>query len=150
MNRADITVHARDGQIQLVVEIKNKQGATSEWASQLHRNLLVHSMIPFAPFFLLALPDTFHFWKSDGPLSLSAPPDFSMPADAVFAASSEDTSLLLDDISEQGLRMLVTGWLEELVRSSREAPLGAGEQWMVESGLLLAIQGGVVAVEALV
>ena len=64
MKQADIAVYDPDGQLQLVVEIKNRLGASAEWAARLRHNLLVHSFIPRAPYFLLALPDFFIFGQT--------------------------------------------------------------------------------------
>ncbi len=147
---ADIIVHGRDGNLQLVVEIKNKLDATPEWASRFRRNLLVHAMLPDAPFFLLALPDAFYFWKSAGPISQSAPPDFWSPVASFFAAHPEKALSSLEGISEQGLHLLVASWLEELIHSNESVPFGTETQWLVESGLISAIQGGSVRDEVLV
>ena len=51
-NQADIAVSAPDERVQLVVEVKNVRGASPEWAAQLRRNLLVHGLVPNAPFFV--------------------------------------------------------------------------------------------------
>lgn len=149
MNRADITVHGSDGQLQLVVEVKTKLDATLEWASQLHRNLLVHSMVPDSPFFLLALPDAFYFWKGAEPLSKGAPPDFWAPLSALVATRGEMVPSP-DALSEQGLQLLVVDWLEELIHSDVNEPRNAPTQWLLQSGLLSAIRGGSVRNEVLV
>ncbi len=58
--RADIVVHGPDGSLQLVVEVKNRPDASADWAARMFRNMMAHSVMPNAPFFMLALPSTFY------------------------------------------------------------------------------------------
>ena len=59
----DIAVYSPNNELQLIVEVKNKIGATPEWAANMRRNLSIHSIVPYSPYFLLALPDYFYLWK---------------------------------------------------------------------------------------
>ncbi len=96
--RADIAVFDKYGNLQLVVEVKAKTEASMDWITQLRRNLLVHSVIPATPFFLLALPDYVNLWsntKNDGEL---APPDYKIDAQEVLAPYYENSTVQLNDI----------------------------------------------------
>src|SRR5215813_1877658 len=82
---ADIEVYSHDKKLKLVVEVKNKHGASPEWAVQMRRNLLAHSAVPRAPFFLLALPDNLYRWKDGSDSTESRPPDFVVDASPILA-----------------------------------------------------------------
>lgn len=152
MKRADIMVYSPDGQLQLAVEVKNKLYAPKEWATQMHRNLLAHSMLPHTPYFLLALPDRFYLWHSPsltaGDIDLA--PQFTGEAAKVLAPLLNGSIHALNDISEQGLELLVTAWLGDLVRTESSRTLAPHLQWLFDSGLYESIRGGSVAAEVLV
>jgi hypothetical protein len=80
MRRADVAVYSPDGKLQLVVEIKNRPGASAEWVAQMRRNLLVHAVIPPSPYFLLALPDFFYLWIDARSVHELASPDYQIQA----------------------------------------------------------------------
>ncbi|HEX8684350.1 MAG TPA: hypothetical protein VF707_18685 [Ardenticatenaceae bacterium] len=73
---ADLAVYTPDGELLLVVEVKNKRNASPEWAAQMRRNLLVHGMIPATLYFLLALPEYFFLWKGAHQSIDVIPPDY--------------------------------------------------------------------------
>ncbi|MDA1127074.1 MAG: hypothetical protein O2913_00025 [Chloroflexi bacterium] len=56
---ADLVVKSPDDNVALIVEVKARFDVTDEWASTLHRNLVIHGWIPSTAYFLLALPDFF-------------------------------------------------------------------------------------------
>lgn len=157
---ADIAVYAPDNTLKLVVEVKNRPGASSRWAARMLRNLLVHGMIADAPYYLLALPDVFYLWKNP---NLSAPnsrdyngdevePDFEIDAAEALAPYLERTPFSPDDVSEYGLELLISSWLTDLVddpglsKGTAAPDLG----WLFDSGLYEAIRGGRVATEVAV
>ena len=144
--RADILVYDHDQKLQLVVEVKSKHGASADWAAQMRRNLLVHSMIPNAPYFLLALPDFFYLWK-DSENDAGAPPDYTIDTSEALASYADRPGLSLGDISHNGLERLVSSWLHDLInadlRRERAAPALHG---LFDSGLYDSIKNGSVAV----
>lgn len=152
MKRADIMVYNSDGQIQLAVEVKNKLHAPKEWAIKMHRNLLVHSMLPHTPYFLLALPDRFYLWHSPSLTAgaIDTSPQFTGETVRILAPQLNGSSHSLNDISEQGLELLVTAWLEDLVRTEMAQAPEPHLQWLFDSGLYESIRGGSVVAEALV
>lgn len=157
---ADIAVYAPDNILKLVVEVKNRPGASSDWAARMLRNLLVHGMIADAPYFLLTLPDYFYLWKAPYHSALDArghngdgvEPDFKIVAAEALAPYLERVPFSPDDISEQGMELLISSWLADLV-DDLALPEGAGSpdmSWLFDSGLYEAIRGGRVATEVAV
>ncbi|ADI64613.1 hypothetical protein Aazo_2748 ['Nostoc azollae' 0708] len=66
MYYADMAVHGKNRHFQMLVEAKNKRGASKILAAKMRRNMYSHGLLPEAHFFLLALPDKFYLWKDKG------------------------------------------------------------------------------------
>lgn len=149
MRNVDIAVYNPDGELQLVVEVKNRPHASAEWVAHLRRNLLAHAFIPPSPYFLLALPDFFYLWKDAASLDILATPDFQISAPEVLAPYL-NFPLSLNDLSHAGLELLMTAWLEDIIHAElqRDAT-GPNLQWLFDSGLYEAIARGSVAIEAM-
>lgn len=145
--KPDFVVYSKDEKMQLVIEIKKKPGATSEWAANTRRNLLAHTVIQPSPFFLLVSPDHLYLWKNATSLD-ATPPDYEANTSEVLSRYTEQSNLNLDDISEYSLEMLVASWLNDLTRPepTREKN-GAEFDWIHESGLYEAIKDGSVMTE---
>jgi hypothetical protein len=149
MRRADVAVYSPDGKLQLVVEIKNRPGASAEWVTQMRRNLLVHAVIPPSPYFLLVLPDFFYLWKDAISINELALPAYQIKAADVLAPYLGPSTQSLKELSEYSLELLVTSWLEDLVGTElRRDTVGPHLQWLFDSGLYEAIRHGSVMVEA--
>jgi hypothetical protein len=150
-SRADIVVSTPDEQVQLVVEVKNKRGASAEWAAQMRRNLLVHGVVPNAPFFLLATPDRFYLWKDGKPAGAPLAPDDEVEATEVLAPYIDRLGIQLAELSEPSLELLITSWLHDLIDidlAREEARPAYG--WLFDSGLYEALRWGSVATEVAV
>ncbi len=147
--RADIIVYGPDKTLQLAVEVKTKRDASLEWVTQFRRNLLVHNVIPAAPYFLLALPDFFYLWKRHTRTSLEVPPDYKIDAFETLSLYLGPTMDGTSYTSNYAFEFLVTDWLENLV-SGELAPdeLSVSSHWLVDSGLYEAIKHGSVVTEA--
>ena len=151
MRQADIAVYDPDGQLQLVVEIKNRPGASAEWATRLRHNLLVHSFIPSAPYFLLALPDFFYLWTEAMSASSLAKPDYKINATKILAPYLNQLTQPLNGLSGYGFEMIMTSWLAGIVHTDLQIDeAGPNLQWLFDSGLYEAISHGSVAIEATV
>ncbi len=150
-SRADIAVHDADGQLQLVVEVKNRSGTSAEWAIQMRRNLLIHGLVSHSPYFLLALPDTFYLWKPHPQHDFETPPDYRIDAVDAFALTDYGTTQLLGDIDQFGhdsLELLVASWLEYLTWADiKQDNARPGPSWLFDSGLYQAIKNGTVTTE---
>ncbi len=150
VRRVDIAVYSLDRKLQLVVEIKNKLGASAEWVIRMRHNLLVHSFIPHAPYFLLVLPDFFYLWTDTTPVNNLAEPDYKIDATEVLAPYLRSNQSL-NDISGYGLELLIMSWLEDTVRTELQRDtVDPNLQWLFDSGLYEAVTRGSVAVEATV
>lgn len=151
MRRADLVVYSPDGSIQLVVEVKNKRDASIEWVIQMRRNLLVHSLIPASPYFLLALPDYFYLWVNSQTEPIDAPPDYEIDATEALASYVGRSNLSLAEVSEYGLEILVVSWLHELLNADLYGSVKRPTlNWFLDSGLYEAIKHGSVETEVVV
>ena len=147
VRRVDIAVYSPGRELQLVVEIKNKLGASAEWVTRMRHNLLVHSFIPQVPYFLLVLPDFFYLWIDTTPVNNLAEPDYKIDATEVLAPYLRSNQSL-NDISGYGLELLIMSWLEDTVRTELQRDtVDPNLQWLFDSGLYEAIAHGSVAIE---
>ena len=146
---ADIAVYSPDHRLQLIVEVKGKTDAGPEWAAKMRRNLLVHSIIPSSPFFLLAAPDHFYLWRNGTGSAAEKLPDFVVDSRAIVDPYISNTSISPQRISDSSLELILTSWLTALVNSSL-SPEGVAptEKWLFDSGLYEAIKNGLVETEA--
>lgn len=144
----DIEVYSPDKKLKLVVEVKNKQGASLEWAAQMRRNLFSNSAVPHAPFFLLALPDHLYLWKNGSDSTEARPADFIV--DAAPILSDYSNNLKTDSRqTSRDLELIFASWLNLVTISQLTADAAAPhEQWLLESGLYDAIKNGSVQTEA--
>jgi hypothetical protein len=146
---ADIVVYSPDKELRLVVEVKGKQGASPEWAAQMRRNLLTHSAVPRAPFFLLALPDRLYLWKNGSEISDARPADFVVDSSQIILPYLDDPSISTSNRNWHGLELIIASWLNLLTISQlSEAGAAPHEKWLLESGLYDAIKNGSVETEA--
>jgi len=146
----DIAVYSPDRKLQLVVEIKNKLGASAEWVIRMRHNLLAHSFIPHTPYFFLVLPDFFYLWIDTTPVNNLAEPDYKIDATEVLAPYLKSNQSL-NDISGYGIELLIMSWLEDTVRTELQRDtVDPILQWLFDSGLYEAVTRGSVAVEATV
>ena len=133
--------------LQLVVEIKSKSGASAEWVIQMRRNLLAHSFMPPAPYFLLVLPDFFYLWTDANPFDDTARPDYKIETTEVLARYLKSIQSL-DDLSGYGLELLTISWLEDVVRNDLQRDsVDPNLKWLFESGLYEAVRHGSVELE---
>ena len=150
IRRVDIAVYSPDRKLQLIVEIKNKLGASAEWVTRMRHNLLAHSFIPHTPYFLLVLPDFFYLWIDTTPVNNLAEPAYKIEATEVLAPYLESNQSL-NDISGYGLELLIMSWLEDIVRTELQRnTVDPSLQWLFDSGLYEAVTHGSVAIEATV
>lgn len=138
----DIAVYDKTERLQLVVEVRDypykPPAQLEEWAVRIRRNLIVHSGIPSAVYFLFAShPALFYLWtKEDMP---EAAPHYSFKMQTELPSLYENTG----GVSNQQQEDAIYSWLTFLVsdrngvESRRKHP-----EWLYASGLCKAIQGG--------
>ncbi|HEY3026817.1 MAG TPA: hypothetical protein VGJ55_11760 [Pyrinomonadaceae bacterium] len=146
---ADIAVYSPDNRLQLVAEVKGKTGATPEWAAQMRRNLLMHSAIPPARFFLLATPEHFYLWTDETESLEAKAPDSVVDARPIVDPYIKDTRISRNQISDSSLQLILTSWLSFIVNSKLTAEnVAPSEKWLFDSGLYEAIKNGSIESEA--
>lgn len=146
---ADIAVYSADGKLQLIVEVKNRGNPTTEWAATMRRNLYAHSVIPLSPFFLLALPERFYLWKQSNPPAGATLPDYEIDAVPILARYIDSSAISVNNLSEYGLELVVTSWLNDLCNRDLTQELASRDElWLFDSGLIEAIRNGSVHTEA--
>lgn len=139
----DLSVYNRDSQLVLVVEIKNKLNASSEWAARLRRNILAHGIFPKAPYFLMVLPDRFYLWADNDAQLDQNEPTYTTDARPVLQPYLEQTGTTAEQISGQSLELIVVSWLGEIIHSEKSpSEMDGSQRWVVESGLYDAVAGG--------
>lgn len=146
---ADIAVHDRNHRLQLLVEVKSRQGASPQWAARMRRNLLAHGMIPQVDYFMLALPDSFYLWTSSN--ADDEMPAYVIDAKEALASYVGREGVSLGDISHYGLELLVASWLQDLIGSELSAEtVVSGLRGLFDSGLYAAIKNSSVETESVV
>jgi hypothetical protein len=144
--RPDITIFDPEGKIQLIVEVKKiilKKSA--QRATEIRRNLLVHSAIQNTPFFLIAFPDNFYLWKQETADMYDKPADYHFDANNTIKNYAKKHQISSQEMSPQEFELLVSDWLKDLVNSqSSEDSL----EWATISGLYDAIKNGSVTMDA--
>ena len=139
----DLALYDRDGQLIAVVEVKNKQGTSREWAAKFRRNMLVHGGYYKADFFLLVTPDRLYIWKNAGTTPTLVEPTYELDAQPLFAPYFERAGVNPSDISGQAFELVVAAWLGDLIRLAEQPEsLRNGQSWLVETGLLDAVKNG--------
>lgn len=140
---ADLALYDRAGRLIAIVEVKNKQGTSPEWATKFRRNLLVHGGYPQANFFLLVTPDLLYIWKNPDTAPPLVQPTYELDAQPLFAPYFERAGISPSDINGQAFELVIAAWLGDLVRSEeqREA-LTEGLRVLAESGFLTAVRDG--------
>ena len=142
-SRADLALYNRDGQLIAVVEVKNKLGTSAIWAAQLRRNILAHGGFQNAPYFLLMTPDRIYLWKDAGIAPVPTSPTYERAAQDIFSSYFDQSAIEPSEVSGAAFELIVAAWLENLVRAAdKPEDLTSEAIWLVESGLLSAIQDG--------
>src|SRR5216683_2544793 len=145
--QADIAVLDSNGRAVLLVEAKAKTGTSRRWAAEFRRNLAAHGLLPSASYFILATPDHVYLWKGPPNVAEAVEPDYDIDAQAVFASYFEKLELGPNEAKGRSFELLVAGWLSDLQRVDTERVGPQKNGWLVESGLLRALQGGKVVVD---
>ena len=146
---ADFVAYSPDGQIALVVEAIGRTNTSRSWATQMRRNMLAHGAVPNSRFFLLALPDRLYLWKDVGNTSEPVEPTYEVDAALFFQPYYAAARVSPDQLTGQSFELIVNFWLNELVRSGIPASAPVPQKrFLEESGLLDAIKGGSLTVQA--
>ncbi len=138
----DFVVKSPDDEIQLLVEAKSRSDATALWASHFRRNLIAHSAMQTAPYFILALPDRLYLWK-DATSAGTVTPDYTVDTGAVLQPYLSSIKSPLRDLTEQSFELVIRSWLEDLVKKNiKPDPQSPGQRWLIDSGLYDRVKDG--------
>jgi hypothetical protein len=148
--QADFAVYDRDGQLALTAEVINRLGTTRKWAAEMRYDLLAPGGYPIAPYFLLALPDRFYLWKQARRTVTERMPNYVVDAELLLRRYYEPLGYSTGELSRPAFDLVVSFWLGALTDLEIPAEgLPRHLEWLDESGLLKAVKGGRVVVEAL-
>jgi hypothetical protein len=138
--RPDIVGFDQNGQVRLVAEVKNRRGVSSDWATQLRRNIVAHSSVAPTAYFLLVLPDQLYLWKPTPKPELDRKPDWHSTVPEWVAEHTSSTS---------AFELSSFGWLSDLTRLTSPDALrhDPAWTWATESGLADSLRGGRVEIE---
>lgn len=155
MYYTDMAVYGKDRDLQLLVEIKNKRGASKMWAAKMRRNMYAHGLLPAARFFLLALPDKFYLWKDIGLSTDLIEPNYEINPEPFLKPyyPKTYTSKLESShyyISSEGFELIVSAWLHQILTVQSVDFIPPTMDWLVSSGLFDAIHHGEIKLEELV
>ena len=146
---ADILAFDRNGQLALIAEVKNKRGTSTNWAAKMRRNMFAHGLMPNAPFFLLALPDAFYLWENTGRGLEPIEPTQRVDPTPFLQPYYEGSGIAPTDLTGRSFELIVTSWLNQVLRAKSPRELSNGTQdWLVKSGLFDRLAGGHLELEA--
>ena len=136
----DIIAYDDAGRVVLVAEVKSRVGTSEQWAARFRRNMLEHGVIPDAPFFLIATPERFYFWKQDRRDFTDQAPAFTLDAAKEFQDAFEKLDKTPQEVSGEALELLVASWLTDLARvGDAGVTSDPARRWLRESGLIGAL-----------
>lgn len=143
MNYADIAVYGKDKRLQLLVEVKSRHGTSSDWAAQMRRNMYAHGLLPETRFFLLALSDKFYLWKDVGISIEAIEPTYEINFLFFLEPYYRKAHVSPSKISGASLELIVSSWLTQIITVPSVDLLSQDyKNWLIDSGLFDAIQGG--------
>jgi hypothetical protein len=97
---------------------------------------------------LLVLPENFYLWKNSFLSELDAQPDYIVDTTEVLSAYFDPLPRTLNNISHDGLEMLMDAWIRHLVNSELKGETAGSElTWLFDSGLYETIKKGYVVID---
>lgn len=147
-SKTDIALFDRNEQLVALVEVKNKEGTTREWAAKLRRNLLAHGDFARIDYFVVVTPDRLYVWKDVDDRENATEPTYEIDSYPLLEPYFARAGVEPAHISGQAFEFLVAAWLADLTRAGG-ATARAPHEWqrLVDSGLLGAVHDGRVAYE---
>jgi hypothetical protein len=131
----DYEAFGSDGQLALVVEVKARRGANTDWARLLRENLFAEAKTASAMFMLVTL-DGIYLWERAAPLNALA--TYELNATKLFAPyfqqAGVDPSKAVNPILFEAI---VGSWLDDRTRGR-----GPSDPLLDEAGLTDVLKGG--------
>jgi hypothetical protein len=139
----DLSVRDAKGQLVLIVEVKRKLNASTEWATKLRRNILAHGTFPNAPYFMMVFPDKFYLWQNADFYPIYQKPTYTVDALPILQPYYDQAEVEFSQISSQSLELIVASWLGEIIYFTKSSEdIDESQHWLIDSGLNAAIAGG--------
>ncbi len=139
----DLSIHNRNDQRILDIEVKTKLNASPEWAARFRRNILAHGTFPKGPYFLMVFPDRFYLWTGADAQSDQREPTYTIDARPILQPYFERAGVTAEHISDQSLELIVASWLGTIIYSEQSPEdINKSQQWLVDSGLYDALAVG--------
>jgi hypothetical protein len=139
----DLSIHNRNGQQILDIEVTTKLNASPEWAARFRRNILAHGTFPKAPYFLMVFPDRFYLWTGADAQSDQRELTYTIDARPILQPYFEGARVTAEQISGQSLELIVASWLGTIIYSEKSPEdIDESQRWLVDSGLYDAVVGG--------
>ena len=147
--RVDIALYARNGQLTVVVEIKNILGTSRTWATQTRRNILAHGGSCDVVYFLIVTPDRLYLWKNAGTDPAQIPPTYEVDMKLEFAPYFESAGLEPNHIRGHAFELLVGAWLSDVTPvGETTGEIANDRSWLNKSGFRAAVKDGRIKFDA--
>ena len=131
MATADFVLESPNSNTTLLVEAKNTEAPSREWAARFGGNLLEHFGLRAGQYFLLVLRNKLYLWKHL-PTPGAEMPDFEASTEEILQPYLVRLHSSLSEISPASFELLVRAWLSDL---SDGAVSPSVEAWVRASGL---------------
>jgi len=139
----DLSVYNRDNQLILIVEVKRRSKPSLDWVIELSQKIFESQNFPRCPYLMLVFTDSIYLWSNLNHQKQIAKPSYIIDAIPIFQPYFEQVGVTANQISPQSFEMIVASWLREIIHSSSlPENRDQSQQWLVESGLGKAIEGG--------
>jgi len=145
----EITAFDRNGQTVLMVEAKAVTWTSREWASVYRCNLAANGFLPKVPFFLIATPDHFYLWKNAPEAGVAVEPDYDIDPAEVLGPYFRRSNIEPGSVMAAAFELIIAAWLDDVQRETvANGVPKPGNRWMADSGLLAALGGGRIVLQA--
>jgi len=141
---SDMIIYGPNGQINLLIQVKNKRGTSHDWAAQVRKNILANKGLPETDLFLLALPDHFYLWKNSEKLSPEIYPTHAIDPIPLLRPYYEKIGIAPEKLGTNSFELIIFSLINELKMAkkvSSDIPKET-QNWLLESGIFNAINTG--------
>lgn len=146
--RWDFAVYNRDNKLVLVVEVKARLKTSTNWATNLYRNILSNTTPTTTSYFLMTFPDKFYLWANDNKQINTDQPTIEVDAQPILQPYFDQSGITPHQISGASFELVIAAWLNSVIQSSaQEGSNKLTEQWLYDTGLHSALVGGTIKYE---
>ena len=143
-NYSDMIIYGPNGQINLLIQVKNKRGTSHDWAAQVRKDILANKEIPETNLFLLALPDHFYLWKNSEKMPPEIYPSHSINPNPLLTPYYKKIGIAPEKLSADSFELIIFSLINELKMTktvSSDIPKET-RNWLLDSGIFNAINNG--------